>query len=86
MYSFLVDESSEHRKWMGVNKNVVATTSHDEYKGVLFNKICLRHLVNMIQSKDRRTGTFEINNVSLSLFDNQINILSNGYNGLALDC
>ena len=86
MYSFLVDESSEHRKWMGVNKNVVATTSHDEYKGVLLNKIYLRHLVNMIQSKDRRSGTFEINNVSLSLFDNQINILSNGYNGLALDC
>ena len=35
IYSFLVDDSSEHKKAKGVNKNVVATISHNEYKDVL---------------------------------------------------
>ena len=37
MYSFLVDDNSEHEKEKGVNKNVVATISHNEYKDVLLN-------------------------------------------------
>ena len=32
MYSFLVDDSSEHKKAKDVNKNVVATISHNECK------------------------------------------------------
>ena len=35
MYLFLVDDSSEHKKENGVNKNVVARVSHGEYKDVL---------------------------------------------------
>ena len=34
MYSFLVDDNSEHKKAKGVNRNVVATISHNEYKDV----------------------------------------------------
>ena len=37
MYSFLVD-NNEHKTTKGVNKNVVATISHNEYKEVLLNK------------------------------------------------
>ena len=37
MYSFLVDDSSEHKKTEGVNKNVVVTITHNEYKEVLLN-------------------------------------------------
>ena len=51
MYSFLVDDSSEHKKAKGVNKNIVATIGHNDYKDVLLNKECLRHLKNRIQSK-----------------------------------
>ena len=36
IYSFLVD-SSEHKKAKGVNKNVVTTISHNEYKDILLN-------------------------------------------------
>ena len=32
MYSFLVDDNSEHKKAKDVNKNVVATIIHNEYK------------------------------------------------------
>ena len=35
MYSFLVDDSSEHKNAKKVNKNVVATISHNGYKDVL---------------------------------------------------
>ena len=35
MYSYLADDNSKHKKAKGVNKNVVATISHNEYKDVL---------------------------------------------------
>ena len=38
VYSYLVDDNREHKKTMGINKNVVATVSHNEYKDVLLNK------------------------------------------------
>ena len=51
MYSYLVNDNSEHKKAKVVNRNVVATISHNEYKDVLLNKKCLRHSINRIQSK-----------------------------------
>ena len=35
MYSYLVDDNSEHKKVKGINKNVIATISHNEYKYTL---------------------------------------------------
>ena len=84
IYSYLVDDNSEHKKAKGVNKNVVATISYYEYKDVLLNKECLRHPMNRIQSKDHRIGTYEINKISLSCSDDQIYIQNNGCDGLAL--
>ena len=52
MYSFLVDDSSEHKIAKGVNTNVVATISHTKYKYVLLSSKCLRHLMNKIRSKN----------------------------------
>ena len=37
MYSFLVDDNSEHKKAKGMNKTVVTTVGHNEYKDVLLN-------------------------------------------------
>ena len=64
--SFLVDDSSEHKE------------------GVLLNKNCLRHSMNIIQSKDHRIGTYKINKISLSWFDDKIYMQNNGYDGLAI--
>ena len=50
MYLWLVHDNSEHKKAKGINKNVVATISRNEYKYVLLNKKCLRHSLNRIQS------------------------------------
>ena len=67
MYSCLVEDNSEHKKAKGVNKNVVATISHNEYKDVLLGKKCLRYLMNRIQSKAHRIRTYGISKIYLSL-------------------
>ena len=69
MLSYLLDHNSEHKEANSVNKNVVATISHNEYEDALLIKKCLRHWMNMIQSKDHRVGTYGINKISLSCFD-----------------
>ena len=83
IYSFLVD-SSEHKKAKGVNKNVVTTLSHNEYKDILLNNKWIRHSMNRIQSKDHRIGTYKIKKISLSCFDDKIYNQNNAYDGLAL--
>ena len=50
MYSYLVDDNSEHKNAKGMNKNVFATISCNEYKEFLLNKKCLRHSMNRIRS------------------------------------
>ena len=40
--------------------------------------------MNRIQIKDHRIGTYEIDKISLSCFDDKIYIQNNGYDGLAL--
>ena len=65
MYSLLVEDNS-HKKVKGVNRNVVATISHNEHKDVLLNNKCIRDSMNRIQSKNHLMGTYEINKISLS--------------------
>ena len=84
IYSFSVDESSKHKKAKGVNKNVVATISQNEYKDVLLNNKYLRHSVNRNQSKDHRIATYEINQTSLSCSDDKITYPKQWIYGLAL--
>ena len=78
-YSYLVDDNSDHKK--SVSRNV-ATISHNEYKQFLLKKKCLRHLIDKIERKDHRMGTYEINKISC--FDDKIYIQNNGCDGLAL--
>ena len=52
MYSSLLG-NGKHKK-AGVDKNVVATLSHNVYKDVLLNNKYLRHSMNGVQSKDNR--------------------------------
>ena len=84
MYSHLVNAKSELKKGKSVNKNVVATISHNKYKDVLLSKKCLTRSINRIQSKDHKMGTYKISKISFSCFDNKIYIQNNGYDGLAL--
>ena len=55
MYSFLVDDNSEHKKAKRVNRNVLVAISHNEYKDVLLNNKCLRHSVVRLELKVKIT-------------------------------
>ena len=48
MYSFLVDDNSEHKKAKGMNQNNVATIDYNKYTDVLLNNKCIRHSINRI--------------------------------------
>ena len=47
-------------------------------------KKCLRHSINRIQSKNDRIGTYEINKIYLSCFDDKTHNIDNGIDVLAL--
>ena len=83
MYSYLVDDKSEHKKAKGVNRNIIATISRNEYKDVLLNKKFFRHSMNRTQSKGHKKGIYKINKISLSCFEDKIYIQSNECDGLA---
>ena len=84
VYSFLLDENSEHKKAKSVNKNVAKKITHNEYKDELLNSKRVRHLMNRIESIIYRIETFETNKILLPCCGDKIYIQDNGYNGLAL--
>ena len=57
-----------------MNRNVVEKITYNEYKDVLLSNICLRHLMNRIQSKDYTIKTYEIKKAALPCFDDNIYI------------
>ena len=72
------------KKVNDVNKIAVGKVTHSEYKDVLLNKKCLRHLKKRIQSKDHRMRNHKINKISFSCIDDKIYTLNNEYDRLAL--
>ena len=46
------------KKAKGINKNVAAKISHNEYKDVLLNEKCLRYSINRIQGKSHKIRTY----------------------------
>ena len=53
-------------------------TEFDKFKYVLFNKKIIRHKMKRIQSKKHKLGTYEINKMSLSCFDDKSYVLDDG--------
>ena len=89
IYSFLVEEYSEHKKANVVNRiinerirNVVATVSDNEFKDVLLNNKCFRQSINRIQRKDHRLGIYVFNKISMSCFYDKMYAQNDGYDGL----
>ena len=53
-----------------------------EFKDVLFNKKIIRHKVKKIQAKKHKIGTYEIDKISLSYFDDKRYVLDDGIHTL----
>ena len=64
-------------------KGVSIATEFDKFKDVLFNEKIIRHKMKRIQSKKYKLGTYEINRISLSCFDNKRNVLDDVIRTLA---
>ena len=79
MYSLIACNDKEVSKAKGVNKKL----RHNEYIDVLFGRKVVRHKMKRIQSKLHIIGTYELNKISLSCFDDKRYILDDGINTLA---
>ena len=58
-------------------------TEFNEFKDTLFNKKLLRHKMRKIQGKKHKMGTYKINKISLSCFDDKRFVLNDGIHTLA---
>ena len=67
MYSMLSDDGKESNTAKGVN----IATEFNEFKDTLFNKKIIRHKMRLMQGKKHKMGTYEINKISLSVFDDK---------------
>ena len=69
----------EINKAKGVNLKL----RHKEYRDLLFNKHVVRHKMKRIESNIHSAGTYDVNKISLSCFDDKIHVLGDGINTLA---
>ena len=64
-------------------KGVNIATEFNKFKDVLFNKKIIRQKMKRIQSKKHKIGTYEINKIQLSCFDDKRFVLNDGIYTLA---
>ena len=64
-------------------KGVNIATEFNEFKDVLFNKKIVRQKMKRIQAKKHKIGTYEIDKISLSCFDDKRCVLDDGVYTLA---
>ena len=79
MYSIKKIDGSES----STTKRVNIATEFNEFKDVLFNGKIIRHKMKRIQAKKHKIGTYEIDKISLSCFDDKRYVLHDGVNTLA---
>ena len=79
MYSIKKIDGSESSTAKGVN----IATEFNEFKDVLFNKKIIRHKMKRIQAKNHKIGTYEIDKISLSCFDDKRYVLDDGIHARA---
>ena len=79
MYSIRNIDGSESSTAKGVN----IATKFNEFKDDLFNKKIIKHKMKRIQAKKHKIGTYEINKISLSCFDDKRQVLDDGIYTLA---
>ena len=79
MYSMKNIDGKESNTAKGVN----IATEFNEFKNTLFNKKIIRHEMRRIQGKKQKMGTYEINKISLSVFDDKRFVLNDGIHMLA---
>ena len=84
MYSYIKDDDKGIKTAKGIKKVVIIKDiKHEDYKNVLLNNKQLDHKMKTIRSHKHQLGSYEINKVSLSYFDDKRYILNDGIHSLA---
>ncbi|KAL9967825.1 hypothetical protein ACROYT_G026122 [Oculina patagonica] len=79
MYSYIKDNNKQERTAKGIKKYVIKKDmTHENYKDTLFNNKQMHHTMKTIRSQNHQLGSYEINKVSLSCFDDKRYILDDG--------
>ena len=60
-------------------KGVSIAIEFDKFKDALFSKIIIRHKMKRIQSKKHKLGTYKIDKISLSCFNDKRCVLDDGF-------
>ena len=79
MYSIKKIDGKEHNTAKGVN----IATEFDNLKDDVFNKNVFRQKMKSTQIKKHKLGTYEIDNISLSCFDDKRYVLDDGIHTLS---
>ena len=84
MYSYVKDNKKGGKTAEGIKKNVIKNNiKHEDYKNVLLNNEQLHHKMKTIRSQKHQLGSYEIDKVSPSCFDDKCYINDNGISSYA---
>ena len=84
MYSYMKDNDKGGKTAKGIKKNIIKKNiTHENYKNVLFNNEQMHHTMKTIRSNLHQLGSYELNKVSLSCFDDKRYILEDGIRSYA---
>ena len=84
MYSYIKDNNKVEKTAKGIKKNIIKNNiKHEDYKKTLFNNEQIHHKMKTIRSQKHQLGSFEINKISLSCFDDKRHLLEDGINSYA---
>ena len=84
MYSYVKDNNKGGKTAKGIKKCVIKKDiSHENYKETLFNNKQMHHTMKTIRSQNHQLGSFEMNKVTLSCFDDKRYILDDGITSYA---
>ena len=84
MYSYIKDNDKGGKTAKGIKKSIIKEDiTHENYKNTLFNKEQMYHTMKTIRSEKHQLGSYEINKISLSCFDDKRYINENGITSYA---
>ena len=84
MYSYIKDNQTGGKTAKGIKRNVIKNDIKPEnYKQTLFNNEQMYHKMKTIRSINHQLGSYEINKVSLSCFDDKRYLFADGISSLA---
>ena len=84
MYSYIKDNEKGGKTAKGIKKNVIKNNiTHENYRDTLFNNKQMHHKMKTIRSENHQLGSYEINKVSLSCFDDKRYIHDDGITSYA---